>query len=62
MQHILTATSILFLCSDTVKEPVSSHIRVSKQTILLHWKDIYYTGAMTYLYLEHIWNNKWVNK
>ena len=30
-------TSILILCSDTVKEPsVSSHIRVSKQTILLH--------------------------
>ena len=31
-------TSILVLCSDTVKEPgVSSHIRVSKQTILLHF-------------------------
>ena len=32
--------SILVLCSDTVKEPaaVSSCIRVSKQTILLHWK------------------------
>ena len=36
--------SILVLCSSTVKEPVSSDSRVSKQTILLHWKH-YITGG-----------------
>ena len=43
---IWQATSILVLCSDTVKEPatVSSHIRVSKQTTLLHWNAFYYNS------------------
>ena len=35
-KHIWQQTSILVLCSSTVKEPVSSTIWVYKQTILLH--------------------------
>ena len=50
MCNIWQQTSILVLCSSTVKEPVSSHIRVYQHHSITHMVDLHSTLPITMLY------------